>query len=1199
MKKNRIVALSMLTLMTFSSAEAVFANNSIASDMVVNEIGEQENTVLNIPDLNLRKILIEAIGNKREALPSDLKGTDPSETLYITDQNRLNEISKLSMFKADIKSLEGIEYLNNLEEIICNYNDLSGQTLDLSKNSNLRIVTMIGSKINSVNLNGRSKLEQLRLGENELSDIDLSTNTALKELALDQNKFADMDISKNIALEKVFFGNEEGSDSGNTIKSLDFSKHISMKEIDVENLGVESITGLLSEIRLVHAPNNNIKNIDLRNCVNLKRAVLNNNKLEDLDLKHNANLEWIYCSNNNLKTLDLRNNTKLQYAENVNYISEQSSKAAIYKENGKWTLDMGSIVGVANVKNVSNLSSGELDTATGKVKFESKPETLSYDYATGSVHGGQPHIALGTMKNVKLTLEERESTPPAQTVKFFVQYLDQNRIPKAVKSEYVTAEVGSDIVLNIPEGYKLEEGQQIPKVTSETKIVKINIKPISSSNVNKEDLKAQIDKAQALVDSEEFNKYTEASKHEVVQQLKYAKIVYEDPTKSQQSVDDQTNALIHFMKKLKEKPVDKQRVLKIPDEKFRMEIYHAINRAVDPKPPLEDGEEPYDSFNLYTSDIEILEAAEYIQIDSSSISDLTGLEYFKNIHAIEITNAPDLKNIDVSKNYELKSLDLSNTGVEKLNTGDVGIKVLKAENNKIKTLDLSKNSNLRKIELNSGAIESLKTGSINIEEIYVVGNKLTSLDLSKNRELKELFIGANKIENLLLPEKSKLVNINALDNNIKDIDLSKQTELSNLTIGNNEIKKLDVSKNNKLVGLACYENGMEELVFGENSELKTLLCDSNNLKSVDLSKLVKLENLDIKNNKLAALNLGENKNVRDLYEKELLSPQNIVINATKKSEDSDVEIKAEDVVGKENVANILSAEGAEYDSEKKVFVIKSGVDSFSYVYKTNSEKLPEMKVEVALNVSVIEESGEQENPEKPDNKPEKPDNKPEKPDNKPEKPDIKPVNPSEPSDEPSDPSDNPVDTPDDTPVTILSFTDITGHWAKENIEKAASKGLFKGTSETEFSPELSMTRGMFVTVLGRLADEKAVPNDKFTDVNKEVYYAEYIAWAEENGIVKGYGNGKFGPDDKVTREEMATIIARFMDYKKIELGNDEVEDFADSDKVSDWAKESVSRIQKSNLIKGKGNGIFDPKADSTRAEVATLMLRILENYIEK
>ncbi len=116
--------------------------------------------------------------------------------------------------------------------------------------------------------------------------------------------------------------------------------------------------------------------------------------------------------------------------------------------------------------------------------------------------------------------------------------------------------------------------------------------------------------------------------------------------------------------------------------------------------------------------------------------------------------------------------------------------------------------------------------------------------------------------------------------------------------------------------------------------------------------------------------------------------------------------------------------------------------------------------------------------------------------------------------------------------TNTAFTDIAAHWAKEDIEFVVSRGLFSGTSTTTFSPNTAMTRGMFVTALGRLAnaDVSSYTKSSFTDVKSDAYYMGYIEWASKNSVVNGTGNGKFAPYQSITRELMAFLA--WSEYKK-------------------------------------------------------------------
>jgi len=181
--------------------------------------------------------------------------------------------------------------------------------------------------------------------------------------------------------------------------------------------------------------------------------------------------------------------------------------------------------------------------------------------------------------------------------------------------------------------------------------------------------------------------------------------------------------------------------------------------------------------------------------------------------------------------------------------------------------------------------------------------------------------------------------------------------------------------------------------------------------------------------------------------------------------------------------------------------------------------------------------------------------------------------------------------------TNTAFTDIAGHWAKEDIEFVVSRGLFSGTSTTTFSPNTAMTRGMFVTALGRLAnaDVSGYTKSSFTDVKGDAYYMGYIEWASKNNIVNGVGNGRFAPDQSITREQMAVIMQNYAKIIGFTLPKVHVENtFADSIKINAYAKEAVKQMQMAGVISGKNSNLFDPQGTATRAEVSAVLRRFVE-----
>lgn len=174
------------------------------------------------------------------------------------------------------------------------------------------------------------------------------------------------------------------------------------------------------------------------------------------------------------------------------------------------------------------------------------------------------------------------------------------------------------------------------------------------------------------------------------------------------------------------------------------------------------------------------------------------------------------------------------------------------------------------------------------------------------------------------------------------------------------------------------------------------------------------------------------------------------------------------------------------------------------------------------------------------------------------------------------------------------FTDITNHWASDAIKAVVNKGLFSGTSEVTFSPDKEMTRGMFVTVLGRLSGENISGTATFTDVDNSVYYAPYIAWANKNGIVNGVSSTSFSPDTPVTCEQAAIILVKYAQYKNISLENKSISPSTTC--VSEWAKENVIKAGKAGIITKQNTNGYDYTSPATRGDVASMINNFMTYY---
>ena len=181
-----------------------------------------------------------------------------------------------------------------------------------------------------------------------------------------------------------------------------------------------------------------------------------------------------------------------------------------------------------------------------------------------------------------------------------------------------------------------------------------------------------------------------------------------------------------------------------------------------------------------------------------------------------------------------------------------------------------------------------------------------------------------------------------------------------------------------------------------------------------------------------------------------------------------------------------------------------------------------------------------------------------------------------------------------------AFTDTVAYWAEDDIAFTSARELFRGTTDTTFSPDRTMTRAMFVTVLGRMAgvEETAGTASRFTDVPADFWCAAYVNWAAENGIIDGYADGSFRPNAPVQREQMAKILRNFAKY----LGENvdakgSLARYTDRSSVSAWAVDPCIWATDSGLLQGRQDGRLDPHGQATRAQASAVLHRYVEHIL--
>lgn len=197
----------------------------------------------------------------------------------------------------------------------------------------------------------------------------------------------------------------------------------------------------------------------------------------------------------------------------------------------------------------------------------------------------------------------------------------------------------------------------------------------------------------------------------------------------------------------------------------------------------------------------------------------------------------------------------------------------------------------------------------------------------------------------------------------------------------------------------------------------------------------------------------------------------------------------------------------------------------------------------------------------------------------------------------SDETETDIPQTPQNPLVELPFSDVTAHWAKEYIHKLYEKGIVSGLSNNSFAPDKSVTRAEFAKLIVTACGIDTSQNSSavFSDVGSDSWYAPYVNAAYRNSFVSGYEDGSFNPDSFITREEMAKMLCAAADYLNLQSeANDDI-DFSDSNQISVWAHLYVRKAYNLGIFKGNENNCFNPLQNTTRAESAAVICRLLEN----
>lgn len=165
-------------------------------------------------------------------------------------------------------------------------------------------------------------------------------------------------------------------------------------------------------------------------------------------------------------------------------------------------------------------------------------------------------------------------------------------------------------------------------------------------------------------------------------------------------------------------------------------------------------------------------------------------------------------------------------------------------------------------------------------------------------------------------------------------------------------------------------------------------------------------------------------------------------------------------------------------------------------------------------------------------------------------------------------------------------------WFANGVDYVFQKGLMSGTGTGTFAPNTALTRGMLVTILYQMAGAPEVTGTcPFRDVAAGSYYEKAAIWAAENGLVSGYENGCFGPNDPVTREQLAAILYRYAQYRGLDVSQTgSIGGFADNSSVSGYARTAMAWANGAGLISGMGDNTLAPRGTATRGQAAVILM---------
>lgn len=491
---------------------------------------------------------------------------------------------------------------------------------------------------------------------------------------------------------------------------------------------------------------------------------------------------------------------------------------------------------------------------------------------------------------------------------------------------------------------------------------------------------------------------------------------------------------------------------------------------------------------------------------------------------------------------------------------------LNAAGTYISSIDVSNNINLEKLNVSETCIDRLNvSNNVKLIELKAYETWITDIDLTKNINLETLGLSQSCLESLNVTNNTKLKELHANSMDISTIDVSHNTNLETLDLMCTSISYLDVSKLIKLKYLYLYEcNDLKNINLGNKPYLTVLDCEyDRGIKSLDLSMCPKLKSLSCRSNSLETLDLSNNPMMEELWAADCWI-DNLILGSSIEWRVLEIDrchINTLDLTKykKMRMLDISYTNISSIDItycpylidayEKGKYTKSNGVVKYSrYLDDEVDKETTDEGTHYYYYHEIVAKDG--------------------------------------------------INIIKGEPKVTVVFDDIPENaWYVPAIQYVYNNKLMTGTNGGKsFSPNSNITRGMITTVLysneGKPATSIANP---FSDVKDGAWYYNAVLWAKEKGVADGKSDGTFGPNNNITRQDLALMLYAYAQYKNYNLdkNDDALNGFSDAGKISGYAKNAMTWAVTQGILTGKG-GRLDPAGKATRAEFAQMIMKLLQ-----